>query len=235
MSTNLSRRHFLNLATLAGASLALNSCMNDAPAVMELNEGPVKSPQEALTRLVQGNARFAQNKTVDPNQSETRRISISGVQTPFATVLSCVDSRVPPELIFDRGLGDLFVIRTAGQVLDDAVLGSIEYGVAELNIPLIMVLGHERCGAVSAAIESIDHGTTAPGSIAMLVEGIRPAVEQTAGQGGDRVDNAVRANVQLIAARLATSPIISSAISSGKLQIVGARYALSSGLVSVLS
>jgi carbonic anhydrase len=232
---SLSRRQFLNLSTLAGASLALSACTADAPAIQqELNEGPAKSPEEALQRLIEGNARFVQNKTIDPNQSATRRVGIANSQAPFAQILGCVDSRVPPELVFDRGLGDLFVIRTAAQVIDDAVLGSLEFGVAELAIPLLVVMGHERCGAVKAAIESIEQNHTAPGSIAALVEAIRPAVEETAGTTGDHLDLAVRANIENVVERLSTSAILSAALASGKLRIIGARYDLDSGIVELM-
>ena len=154
-------------------------------------------------------------------------------QKPFAIVFGCVDSRVPPELVFDRGLGDVFVIRTAGQVLDDAGLGSIEFGVEELGIPLVMVLGHEKCGAVAATIEAVEHNAEAPGHIGALVEGIRPAVEQVKGQPGDLLDNAVRANVELTVRQLKTSPILAEALETGHIKIVGARYDLDTGVVEV--
>jgi carbonic anhydrase len=231
---SLSRRQFLNLSTLATASLALSACANDTPIQIELNDGPAKNPEEALQRLIQGNARFVQSVTIDPNQSEKRRVAVANSQTPFAQILGCVDSRVPPEIIFDRGLGDLFVIRTAGQVIDDAVLGSLEFGVAELAIPLLVVMGHERCGAVKAAIESIEQNHTAPGSIAALVEAIRPAVEETAGTTGDHLDLAIHANIENIVERLSTSAILSAAVASGKLRIIGACYDLDSGIVEFM-
>jgi carbonic anhydrase len=143
---------------------------------------------------------------------------------------------VPPELVFDRGLGDMFVIRTAGHVLDNAALGSIEYGVAELHVPLLLVLGHERCGAVVASVEAVEHHATAPGRIGALVDGIRPAIEHTHGWPGDDIDNVVRANTELtVAALQASQPILAHAVAEGKLKIVGARYDLGTGAVEVLS
>lgn len=232
---SISRRKFLYFTGLTTASVGLKACGatdSGEPTNTDLNEQPVTTPQQALDRLKAGNLRYVENRTVDPNQSQQRRIDIAQSQKPFATILGCVDSRVPPELIFDRGLGDLFVIRSAGQVLDDAVVGSLEFGIAELDTMLLVVLGHERCGAVKATIESIEHHQTLPGSMAALAEAIRPAVEQTAGQAGDHLDNAVHANITLVSQRLQTSPILSSAISQGKLQIVGAYYDLDSGIVT---
>jgi carbonic anhydrase len=150
-------------------------------------------------------------------------------------IFSCVDSRVPPELVFDRGIGDLFVIRTAGHVIDNAALGSIEFGAEELHIPLIVVLGHERCGAVSATVEATAPGMSAeaPGQIGTLVEAIRPAVDQVRDRPGDVLDNAVRANVELtVAALRARSSLLEEAAHHG-LVIVGARYDLDTGGVEI--
>ncbi len=188
---------------------------------------------EAMKRLMEGNRRYAANKAVHPNVTESRRLEVAKGQKPFAMILGCVDSRVPPELVFDGGLGDLFVIRTAGQALDEAVLGSLEFGVAELHIPLLVVLGHEKCGAVKATIETIEKKVLAEAHIRMLVEAIRPAVEKVKGQSGDLLDNAVRANVELIVKRLKSSPVLAEAVKDGKLKIVGARYALETGVVEI--
>jgi carbonic anhydrase len=192
------------------------------------------SGDEALERLLEGNKRFAANKTIGPNRSESRRLEIATGQHPFAIILGCVDSRVPPELIFDQGLGDLFVIRSAGQVIDDAVLGSIEFGVAELGIPLIMVLGHSKCGAVTATVETLEKNLPTEGSISKLVENIEPAVHQAAGHGQELIDAAARINVALEISRLNRSPLLSAAMKEAKLKIVGAFYDLSTGLVEIL-
>ncbi len=192
------------------------------------------SGDEALERLLEGNQRFAANKTIGPHRSESRRLEIATGQHPFAIILGCVDSRVPPELIFDQGLGDLFVIRSAGQVIDDAVLGSIEFGVAELGIPLIMVLGHSSCGAVTATVETLEKNLPTEGSISKLVENIEPAVHQAAGHGQELIDAAARINVALEISRLNRSPLLSAAMKEAKLKIVGAFYDLSTGLLEIL-
>jgi len=192
------------------------------------------SADEALNRLLEGNRRFAANKAINPHRSEARRQEIVTGQHPFAIILGCVDSRVPPELIFDQGLGDLFVIRSAGQVIDDAVLGSIEFGVAELGIPLIMVLGHSSCGAVTATVETLEENLPTEGSIGKLVENIEPAVHQAARHGQELIDAAARINVALEINKLNRSPLLSAAMKEAKLKIVGAFYDLSTGLVEIL-
>lgn len=197
-------------------------------------EAPITNADEALQRLIAGNQRYSTNRATHLNQTAVRRIEIAKAQYPFATIFGCVDSRVLPEIIFDRGLGDLFVIRTAGQVIDRAVLGSIEFGVVELSIPLIMVLGHERCGAVKATLEMLEHQMEAPGQIDFLGESIRPAVEKAKGQPGDLLENAVLANIELTVSRLKNSPILAEAIQKDQLKIVGARYDLDAGTVTML-
>jgi len=225
-----SRRDFLKTSGMTVIGMALVAC---APSQAEV-EKPVANADEALQRLLEGNQRYIANKSTDLNESQSRRTELASGQSPFATIFSCVDSRVPPELIFDRGLGDLFVIRTAGQVLDSAVLGSLQYGVAELKIPLLLVLGHEKCGAVKATVEAVENNATAEAEINWLVDGIRPAVEVAKGQSGDLLDNAVKANVSLTVEHLKESSILSEAVEKGELQIVGARYDLDTGLVEII-
>jgi carbonic anhydrase len=189
-------------------------------------------PEEALQRLLEGNRRYVANQS-SLDESEHRRIQVAPAQKPFAAILSCVDSRVPPELVFDQGLGDLFVIRTAAQVLDKAVLGSLEFGVAELHIPVIVVLGHQHCGAVKSAMETLDRHGMAEAEIEYLVEALAPAVEQGKREGGDVWDRAVRAHIVLLVDRLKRSPILAPAVEAGKLKIVGAWYSLETGLVEI--
>lgn len=193
------------------------------------------SIDQALQQLLAGNQRYVEAHLSHPHLTTERRAEVARGQHPFAMVFSCVDSRVPPELVFDQGLGDLFVIRTAGHVLDQAAFGSIEFGAAELGIQLLVVLGHERCGAVAATIAALDKRTAAPGHIGALVTGITPAVEQAQAQAGDLVHNTVRANVALTVRALATSPILSQAMAQGQLKIVGACYNLDTGNVEVLA
>lgn len=189
-------------------------------------------PEEALKRLLEGNRRYVSSKST-LNESALRRVEVAQGQKPFATIFSCVDSRVPPELIFDQGLGDLFVIRTAGQVLDKAVLGSLEFGVAELNIPLLVVLGHEHCGAVKAAMDTLEKHGVAEADIEYLVEALAPAVERGKQAGGDVWGQAVRAQIELLVEQLKHSPILATAVDQGVLKIAGACYNLETGLVEI--
>ena len=234
--SSLTRRQFMQWSGMFALGTTLSACSAAAgftaePTAEPTPEPAITSPDEALQRLLDGNQRYVNNRTVDPNQSETRRVEVAAGQNPFAIVLGCVDSRVPPEIVFDRGLGDLFVIRTAGQVVDQAVLGSIEFGVGHYHVPLIFVLGHESCGAVTAAMEA--HGE-AEGSIGYLVEAITPAIEATQGQEGDPLDNAVKANVALVMEQLSQSPLLSEAITTGTLKIVGGRYDLDKGAIELV-
>lgn len=185
---------------------------------------------QALLRLVKGNERYVANAAEHPRQSSERRAETSKGQEPFAIVLTCADSRVCPEVVFDQGLGDLFVLRNAGNILDDHTIGSIEYAVEHLHTRLIIVMGHEKCGAVSAAVA----GGEAPGHIHSVVEAIKPAVDQTKATG-DKVENAVRANAQRVASILSrTEPIISQEVKAGKVKVVAARYDLATGRVEIL-
>ncbi|MCE7983780.1 MAG: carbonic anhydrase [Caldilinea sp. CFX5] len=238
---SLSRRRLLQLAGMVAGSGTLSACtITITPTGMPMTTIPapemdVANPDEALERLLVGNQRFAANMTKDPNHSSERRMMVAGGQHPFATIFSCVDSRVPPEIVFDRGLGDLFVIRTAGHVIDNAVLGSLEFGVGELHIPLLMVLGHEKCGAVKATIEAVEKQMSAPAQIGTLVEAITPAVEVAQGQSGDLLDNAVRANTMLVVDQLIQTPILADAVTNGQLRIVGGRYDLDTGEVEMFT
>ena len=206
-----------------------------APAAHGATPGGL-TPEAAMARLVAGNLRYAAGKSVHGNQDTRRRIAVSTGQTPFATILACADSRVAPELIFDQGLGDLFTVRVAGNVVDDAVLASIEYSVIHLGSTLIMALGHERCGAVKATIDALDgHGSpddagTKIGALAAL---IAPSVKATPAGSLDRVDAAESINASHAAAEIfAGSPPLRARILAGKLKIVAARYDLDDGKVT---
>ncbi len=190
------------------------------------------SPDQALQKLMDGNKRYSEAKQTHPNQTPARREEVAKGQHPFAVIIGCSDSRVPPEIIFDQGLGDLFIIRIAGNVIDNPGLGSIEYGVEHLNVPLVMVLGHEKCGAVDAAVK----GGEAPGHIGSLVEAIKPAVEKAKTESGDMLDNAVKENVKMVVAQLkASKPILAEMVKKGKIKIVGARYDLDTGAVELIA
>lgn len=185
--------------------------------------------RRALDDLLRGNERFAEGRPAHPRGDAGRRAETAPGQRPFAAVVSCSDSRVPPEILFDQGIGDLFVVRTAGGVLDDAAIGSLEYAVDHLRVPLIVVLGHTRCGAVEATIA----GTRAPGRVARLVEALRPAVDRASSLGGDRSANAVRecalAAMDLLAE---CAPIIAPRVADGSLGLVGAIYDVATGIVA---
>lgn len=188
------------------------------------------SADAALVRLAEGNARFVADALKHPEQSAERRAKTAQSQHPFAIVLTCADSRLSPEIIFDQGIGDLFVIRNAGNLLDDHVVGSIEYAVEHLHATLVVVLGHTRCGAVSAAIA----GGEAPGHLKSIVASLGEAVALARKKPGDAIDNAVRINAKMSAAALAQSePLLGEAVRAGHLKIVAARYDLTSGKVEV--
>jgi carbonic anhydrase len=199
---------------------------------------PALSPADALKRLTEGNARFARGASTHPDVGLTRRKSLAGGQHPFATVLACADSRVAPELIFDQGLGDLFVVRVAGNVVDDTVLASIEYSVIHLGSPLVMVLGHERCGAVTATLEALA-GKGSPQDretkIGALADLIAPAARAVPPEAPDKLDAAIVLNAERAAAAILTgSPPLRSRAQSGGLKVVSARYDLDDGTISHL-
>lgn len=211
-----------------------------APAVTQSGVTPVpemavNNADDALKKLAAGNRRFVDDKPGRPHQSAARRTETAAGQKPFAIVLGCADSRVAPEQVFDQGIGDLFVVRVAGNVLDNTTLGSLEFAVAEFGAPLIIVLGHEKCGAVKATIEALEHkGDKAPGEIPSLVNAIKPAIEHVKGKPGDLVDNGVRENIALVVDHLKkANPVLTKALKDGKLKIVGARYDLDTGAVEV--
>lgn len=185
------------------------------------------SSDSALRMLREGNLRFRSVRPEHPHEDRRRRADLVGGQAPFAAVLSCADSRVPPELVFDQGLGDLFTVRTAGQVLDEAVLGTLSFGVAELGIGLIVVLGHSSCGAVAATLDAVDAGARPDGHVGALVDAIGPVI----GSGADRatrVAAGVDANVRRVVDALRADPETSGAT------VVGARYDLDTCAVTEL-
>ncbi|MFD7624862.1 carbonic anhydrase [Streptomyces sp. NPDC059851] len=184
-------------------------------------------PGPAWRELAAGNLRWRTLHERHPDESRSVRRVLMGGQHPFAVVLGCVDSRVPPELVFDQGLGNLLTVRSAGQVLDEAVLGSIAYGVLELDVPLVVVLGHQGCGAVAAAVDADATHARLPAHIRYLADQIRPAVDPALPRHS-RVDAAVTANVRRVRASLAAEPDLVPRVASGRLAVVGARYELSS-------
>ncbi|MFI9761625.1 carbonic anhydrase [Streptomyces sp. NPDC051963] len=188
------------------------------------------TPAEALRALAAGNRRWRTFREQHPDETAAVRTELTSGQHPFALILGCIDSRVPPELVFDQGLGDLMTVRSGGEVLDEAVLGSVAYGVLELGIPLVMVLGHQSCGAVRAAVESDESGEQLPAHIQYLADQIKPAIVRSV-EGDARVDATIDANVRLIHSRLAAEPDLAAKVAGGQLAIVGARYELNTQLV----
>src|SRR5438876_6694729 len=220
---------------------------------------PIVPPAEAMSRLKEGNGRYTSGNRQHPHESTEerafmatnsyenagmiflgmtaaqaakRRAELTKSQHPFAVIVSCSDSRVPPEIVFDQGLGDLFVLRVAGNVINDESLGSIEYAVDHLAVRLIVVLGHQRCGAVKAAKDTIAAKGEAPGHIQSLITAIEPAVEETT--KGD-LNATIEANVKNVtqALRLST-PILKPKVDSGELKVVGAYYSLDTGTVAFM-
>ncbi|MEG4034810.1 carbonic anhydrase [Microcoleus sp. w1-18aA5] len=232
----ISRRNLMLRAGagMLAASLApafLQAEVAKAEAISDITPTDI-TPNSALKKLMEGNQRYIEQKRTFPDQARSRVVEVAQGQHPFATILACSDSRVAPEIIFDQGLGDLFDIRVAGNFLDDVVLGNIEYATLELGVPLLVILGHERCGAVKAALD----GKAVPGHISTLVAAIKPAVDSTKGQTGNAWDNAVRANVKMNVNKLqSSSPILAEAIKAGKLKVVGGRYDLDSGKVEIIA
>jgi carbonic anhydrase len=195
----------------------------------------VLSPDAALERLLKGNERYVGGVSLRHDFKHERE-ALAGGQNPYAAVLSCADSRIAPEYAFDTGRGDLFVCRVAGNFATTETIASLEYAVAVLGVPLILVLGHESCGAVDAAIKSLKDDTTLPGHIPSLVTGIAPAVKAVSQQGGDTLGKAIRQNVVDNVAKLSSAtPILSAAVEQHKLRVVGGIYRLRDGRVDMVS
>lgn len=198
------------------------------------SDSPEVHADQALTRLLDGNRRFVAGKSIQasgPSLIERRR-ALANEQKPFAVIVGCSDSRVPPELVFDVALGEIFVIRTAGEVVEAVALGSIEFAIGLLGTRLIVVLGHQSCGAVSAAVS----GAKETGDIPTVLKAILPAIEATKGESGDPIDKVVRANARDVAKRLQdTGPVIRPRVQAGEVKVVAAYYSLESGRVELLN
>lgn len=200
-------------------------------AVIAAVHAPTISAEQALKLLLEGNQRFVAGKLEHPNQTPARRAEVAKGQHPFAAVLACSDSRTPPEIIFDRGLGDIFTVRVAGNVADRVVIESLDYSVKHLGVRVVMVLGHRRCGAVIAAVEGHEEEGK---DVGPMLKELDPAVAATKGMPGDPVENAVRANVRLVMLNLATSSELRAMVISGELKIVGGIYDLDTGTIEML-
>ncbi len=228
---------------LFGAAVAALGCAAAGvaplmPAARAADPAPrtTLTPDQALRLLKEGNDNYRTDAPFRGAQGRERRVELARGQAPFCVLVGCSDSRVPPELLFGRGLGELFIVRNAGNTVDTAALGSVEYGVGVLGCPLIVVLGHERCGAVAAAVDVVEKSANFPGVIGEMVQPIVPAVlEARRAAGGELLHNAVVANAKRVANRLSTqSLVLQDAVRAGKLKIVAAHYDLDDGDVDFM-
>jgi carbonic anhydrase len=240
-----SRRTIILAAAAVGLGFAGNAAAKeketeDDEEKKEKKKKPPKpqnvlSPDAALERLRKGNTRYVEGVSLRHDFRHERE-ALAGGQNPFAAILSCADSRIAPEYAFDSGRGDLFVCRVAGNFANAETVASLEYAIAVLGVPLILVLGHESCGAVDAAIKSLKDNTTLPGHLPSLVAAIAPAVNAVSQQGGDVLGNATRQNVIDNVGKLASAtPILSAAVEQKKLKVVGGIYRLKDGRVDMVA
>ncbi len=230
-----SRRGLLRLLGGAAAGLTLAGTVNAKEAKKPPKPQNVVSPDASLELLTKGNKRYVDG-VARRHDFKSEREALVGGQNPYAGILSCADSRIAPEYAFDSGRGDLFVCRVAGNFANDDTIASMEYAVAILHTPLIMVLGHDACGAVDATIKSLKDNTTLPGHLPSLVTSLAPAVKAVSGRPGDLLDNAIRQNVIDNVAKLkSATPILNSAVEQGKLKVVGGIYRLRDGRVEMIS
>lgn len=235
------RRRFLRLAGWgAGALLLASALPSRLTQAAEITSAPPKpknviSPDEALKRLMAGNERYVSGNSETHDFKDEREALVSG-QNPFVAVLSCSDSRIAPEYAFDTARGDLFAVRLAGNFVTDEGLASLEYGVAVLGAPLILVLGHEHCGAIEAGVKAVKDHTVFPGKIPALTDALKSAIEQASSHPGDLVENATVQNIKNSIERLKqATPLLSDALSKGQLKIVGGIYRLATGKVELVA
>ncbi|WP_158564405.1 carbonic anhydrase [Jiangella anatolica] len=232
----LSRRHALGLLGALGlTATGLAGCSSGSSTTAATS--PPTTADDVWAALAAGNERFAAGEPLHPHEDEAYRESLVDGQHPIACVLSCADSRVAPELVFDQGLGDLFTVRSAGEVLDDAVIGSIEYAVEHVAVPLVAVLGHAGCGAVRATVDVVRGGPAPDGAIGALVREIEPAVRAVPTSADDDAYLAACVEAQArgaAAALVAASPIVREAVAAGRTAVVAGVYDLESGRISRL-
>ncbi|MGV0102403.1 carbonic anhydrase [Nostoc sp. DSM 114167] len=229
---NVSRRGLLKFGAGAIGTGVLTAGLGSNLLAAETKSVPDDlTPDKALQELLDGNDRFVKARRRNPNQTQSRLVEIAKGQKPFASILGCADSRVPSEIVFDQGLGDLFVCRIAGNIATTQQIGSLEFGSLVLGTKVIMVVGHERCGAVEAAIK----GAQVPGRIGSLLEAIKPSVESSKDKSGDKLENACKANILAQIEKLKSSTVLSELIKAEKLKIVGGYYDLDTGRISLVS
>jgi carbonic anhydrase len=231
----LFRRQFIHAAALAAGAVDLT-----LPSTVRVEDKPApkRDPDTVQARLLEGNARFMKGESDQPRRKPEDFARLAEGQAPLAVIVGCADSRVAPELIFDQGLGELFVVRVAGNIVSGAgasVKGSIEYAVADLGVRLIVALGHSQCGAVKAAIKHIEAKDALPGAINDLMDTIKPSVAAVKDKAGDPLDNVIKANVERGVERLrGLDPILAAAVKKEQVKVVGATYELRSGKVTLV-
>jgi carbonic anhydrase len=231
----MDRRRLLRTGLVVGGGLVATTVSTGTAVHAQASDGTgpeerPATPDQAWARLREGNRRWVAGSPTHPHQDAARRAEVAQKQDPFAVVFSCIDSRVPPELVFDAGLGDLFVLRTAGQTIDPLITGSAEYGPAELGTPLFVVLGHQRCGAVTAAAESLHDHKKLPGKLSTIASSLRSAYKRS---GGD-IDKMIRINTIDVVKQLKKDELFAPRIAKGQLKVIGAYYSIDSGEVTRL-
>ncbi|MEU1595901.1 carbonic anhydrase [Streptomyces sp. NPDC005708] len=232
-------RRALLTGALVSAAVGLAGCAPRSMVATAASPSPQArptTPAAAFARLMEGNKRWVSGDLEHPDRDPDRRQFVAQEQMPYAAILSCIDSRVPPELLFDTGLGDLYVMRTGGQTIGPEVTGSVEYGPMTSGTPLVVVLGHQRCGAIDAAYKSMRAGKPLPGNLQAIAKALQPAYEQAAREGGtDPVETMARAQVKLTATDLRSNRDLAPLVAKGTLAVVGAYYSLDTGQVEVLA
>lgn len=239
-SSSIARRKLLKFGAVALGTGVVTKVINSSAKKANANEtlialeqlSETSTPDEVLAALIAGNKRFVENRPEAPHRNYVRLREVSRGQNPLVSILSCADSRVPTEIVFDRGLGDLFVVRDAGNIATAEQIGSLEYGTAILGSKVLMVIGHEECGAVQAALQN----KPLPGQIASIVAAIQPAIDRANKNDSEEffIDT-IKRNVMLQVERLNSSPLIYDLVQAGNLKVVGAYYSLKTGEVSLLS
>ncbi|MEB3337010.1 MAG: carbonic anhydrase [Leptolyngbyaceae bacterium] len=231
----ISRRKMMLLAGAGALTACVGSGVLFPGAAAAKSSAPTISPDTALKLLLEGNQRYVEGKLINADRSPADIRRLAKGQNPFAVVLGCSDSRVPPEIVFDQGLGDLFTVRVAGNFVEAGGLASIDYAVEHLGSPLVVVLGHRRCGAVTAVVDAIRAGKALPDDLSKFSEAIAPAIEPVKNRLGDMVDNGVRANIQYVTNQLkASQPVLAEFVRQGMVKVVGAYYNLDTGEVQFI-
>ncbi|WP_344716214.1 carbonic anhydrase [Gordonia defluvii] len=243
MTTGMNRRKLLGVAGVAAAGAALAACSTDdktttsatAPQTSIAHRPEITTPAEARAELRRGNERYLKGQMVHPGADEQRRVEVALGQEPFAAILGCADSRVPVEILTDQGFGDLFVVRVAGNIVGKSELGSLQFAVEHLHVPLIAVVGHAKCGAVDAAVGVAGGGAMPGGAVDDIVNHILPAARKAKGeQGGDLLTRAIKDNAIQSRDQLLKDPLIAGEVKKGTLEVVAAYYTLEDGRFVVL-